>query len=275
MPVKRSLTPLVAACALLAACSADTQTLGSVGATSGEHAGPGGAGSGASGQDGTPQAGSGAMAGSPAQGGAAGGPAVPAGMGGASGGAGGAGTLLVEAIAAGSGHACALFESGQVKCWGSNSHGSLGIGDAANRGANHAQMGDNLPFLDLGTEQKASALAVGYRHACALLAAGQVKCWGSNGYGQLGLGEDSGRGKSPGEMGDNLPPVDLGAGLQVVSLAAGGDHTCALFSNQRLKCWGDNNYGELGQGDRQSRGNTPGSMGDHLPFVVFGKATSP
>ncbi len=170
---------------------------------------------------------------------------------------------------------CALLDSGQVKCWGTNQSGQLGLGDEKDRGVKPGEMGDNLPFVDLGTGAKVTSLTTSQNHSCALLDSGQVKCWGSNGYGQLGLGEDSGRGKSPGEMGDNLPPVDLGAGLQVVSLAAGGDHTCALFSNQRLKCWGDNNYGELGQGDRQSRGNTPGSMGDHLPFVVFGKATSP
>ena len=63
----------------------------------------------------------------------------------------------------------------------------------------------------------ARAVAVGSAHTCALLDDDKVKCWGRNDFGQLGLGDTANRGDDPGEMGDNLPAVDLGRGLRVIS----------------------------------------------------------
>ena len=58
-----------------------------------------------------------------------------------------------------------------------NKDGILGLGDTMNRGDTANQMGDALPFVSLGTGQRASAMATGGYHTCALLAAG-IKCWG-------------------------------------------------------------------------------------------------
>jgi alpha-tubulin suppressor-like RCC1 family protein len=85
-------------------------------------------------------------------------------------------------------------------------------------------MGDDLPVVDLGTGRTAKMISAGGEHTCALLDDDSVKCWGRNQYGQLGLGDTSNRGDGPGEMGDNLPVVDLGTyvgnygrGLRVIS----------------------------------------------------------
>lgn len=59
-------------------------------------------------------------------------------------------------------------------------------------------------------------------------------------------------------------PIDLGDGRTAVEVAAGGNHTCALLDNDDVKCWGDNDYGELGQGDTIARGIAPNQMGDNL-----------
>ncbi len=56
--------------------------------------------------------------------------------------------------------------------------------------------------------------------------------------GQLGLGDTTDRGDGPGEMGDNLPAVDLGTGRTATAIAAGGYHTCALLDDGTVKCWG-------------------------------------
>lgn len=177
---------------------------------------------------------------------------------------------LPSALAAGSAFSCVLFAGGKVKCWGSNFFGQLGLGNTANRGDGPGEMGDTLPYLDLGTGRTATAIATGRDHACALLDNGRVKCWGSNGNGQLGLGDLSNRGDGPAEMGDALPYVDLGAGRTATTVATGRFHTCAILDNGRVKCWGYGAFGQLGLGSTDTRGGGPGEMGDTLPFVDLG-----
>ena len=58
----------------------------------------------------------------------------------------------------------------------------------------------------------------------------------------------------PGEMGDSLPAVALGTGRTAVAITAGASHTCALLDNGTVKCWGDNDYGQLGLGDTDEPG---------------------
>jgi hypothetical protein len=95
----------------------------------------------------------------------------------------------VAAVAVGTSHSCAVMLSGAVKCWGYNVHGQLGDGTT---------VASQVPVDVVGLSSGVVALAVGDRHACALLATGAVKCWGDNSTGQLGnLG------------GGSLVPVDV------------------------------------------------------------------
>ncbi len=181
---------------------------------------------------------------------------------------------IATSISAGSGSTCALFNAGKVKCWGSNTNGALGLGDSLHRGDAPGEMGDNLPFVDLGTNVTATAISVGTTHACAILSGGAVKCWGFNIVGQLGLGDTNNRGDQPGEMGDNLPTVNLGTGKTAVAISAGNGMTCAILNDATLKCWGQNGTGGLGQGDTITRGDQPGEMGDNLPPVNLGAGKS-
>ncbi|MFM7271398.1 MAG: InlB B-repeat-containing protein, partial [Actinomycetes bacterium] len=165
--------------------------------------------------------------------------------------------------------ACALLDNGSVKCWGSNIAGQLGLGDTSYRGDDLAELGDDLPAVDLGSAHQAVQIATGANHSCALLDDGEVKCWGANG-GKLGIGDTANRGDDPGEMGDNLPPVDLGTGRSAVKIAVGGDNSCAILDDATLKCWGVNDSGQLGQGDTATRGDALGEMGDALPSIDVG-----
>ena len=76
-------------------------------------------------------------------------------------------------------------------------------------------MGDNLPTVDLGTGKTAKQIFAGNEHNCVLLNDDTVKCWGRGNNGKLGYGDSNDRGDGAGEMGDNLPVVDLGTGKTV------------------------------------------------------------
>lgn len=64
------------------------------------------------------------------------------------------------------------------QCWGDNDGGQLGLGDTLDRGDNEFEMGDDLAFVDLGEGVNATSIAVGSKHACAVVGDGDVKCWG-------------------------------------------------------------------------------------------------
>lgn len=170
-------------------------------------------------------------------------------------------------VATGWEHTCARLSGGIVKCWGRNSYGQLGIGDVWTRGYDPIHMGANLPALDLGKDKTAQAISAGSYHTCALLNDGSVKCWGHNYDGQLGLGDMDARGDGAEEMGDQLPSANLGTGDTSLLIRTGGGHTCAVLQSGRLKCWGSNNYGQLGLGAPGNRGDQADEMGDSLPTV--------
>ena len=182
----------------------------------------------------------------------------------------GTGRTATQVAAGLSAHTCALLDNGTVKCWGLNTFGQLGLGNMIDRGDQLGEMGDNLPPVDLGTGRTATQITLGLDHTCALLDNGTVKCWGRNYRGQLGQGHTLNRGDGPGEMGDNLPPVNLGTGRTATQITAGRDHTCALLDDGTVKCWGYNDFGQLGLGNRAYRGDGLGEMGDALPAVNLG-----
>jgi len=182
-------------------------------------------------------------------------------------------TSEITTLSTGTGaqHSCAVFSDGSLRCFGRNNAGQLGLGDLINRGTATAPIGVGYPAVDLGTGNKASAVAAGSAHTCALLESGGIKCFGSN-SGQLGYGDLTmrGDGSASGAMGDSLPAVALGAGKIAVAVDVGNYHSCALLSSNEVKCWGINDDGQLGYGDTALRGNQDGEMGDTLPALDLG-----
>lgn len=132
-------------------------------------------------------------------------------------------------------------------------------------------MGDNLPAVPLGSFE-ATLVASGSDFNCALAVGGDVKCWRRNTFGQLGLGDNETRGgkNHAYKTGDDLPTLDLGTGVTAEKIALANSHACAVLVDRKLKCWGENDDGQLGLGDTVTRGNTTGQMGDNLPFVHLG-----
>jgi alpha-tubulin suppressor-like RCC1 family protein len=138
-----------------------------------------------------------------------------------------AGTTHMTGFASGASHVCILVDGGAVRCFGSNGNGELGNDSTAT----------SASAVSVQGLSNVRALAAGSFHTCALLESGAVKCWGTNGSGQLG----------DGTLETRLVPVDVPIlGTNVVALAAGAAHTCALLGGGGVKCWGANDEGQLG-----------------------------
>jgi alpha-tubulin suppressor-like RCC1 family protein len=147
----------------------------------------------------------------------------------------------IVAIAVGDGHACALTKLRTVLCWGRG--GALGDGTKMTHRA-------PTPVVDLNG--RVAAIAAGGAHTCALMQGGPVKCWGLNANGELGDGTTVSR----------LTPVTVKRlGGRAVRIAAGALTTCAVLRSGTVKCWGQNDSGQLGDGTVTDR---------HLPVRVIG-----
>jgi alpha-tubulin suppressor-like RCC1 family protein len=120
-------------------------------------------------------------------------------------------------------------------------------------------MGDQLPFSNLGEGFSAASVTCGSETTCALSTAGKAKCWGSNNLGQLGIESDRAfLGSKPQDLGDNLPYVK--EQQNILEIRAGYEHICAILADKSIKCWGQNQLGELGLGNSIPHGRAKDSM---------------
>jgi len=169
---------------------------------------------------------------------------------------------------------CARSTEGEVKCWGRNVNGNLGLGDTNSRGYADGEMGDALPITNLGTQFVVDVLKCGWNHCCAMSLDGVLKCWGTASRGRLGYGDTNNRGDQSNEMGDYLLAVSLGAGFVVREFECAGYSTCAISTVGVLKCWGWVYGLGLALGDNNNHGDDSNEMGDYLPAVNYGSGFS-
>jgi alpha-tubulin suppressor-like RCC1 family protein len=150
-----------------------------------------------------------------------------------------AGVSSWKSVAAGYRHTCAIANTGTTYCWGENESGQLGDVIAPNTTPNYAATPVSGTFVEL---------SAGFSHTCAIDAAGVGYCWGSNADGKLGNG-----GASIQPM-----PTAVSGGKFFQHISAGEKLSCGITSGAGGQtanvafCWGDNSYGELGDGTNTS-----------------------
>ena len=137
-------------------------------------------------------------------------------------------------VVAGDRHGCVVTKAKTVQCWGMNDAGQLGI---------KPDMEAHKKPVTVPGVSGVERLAAGEASTCALLGDGSVRCWGSNGEGELGLGT-----RSPDER-----PARVGALSDVDQLCLASAHGCALTKQSKLLCWGSNAFGQLGDGTKERR----------------------
>jgi alpha-tubulin suppressor-like RCC1 family protein len=138
----------------------------------------------------------------------------------------------VRGIAAGDDFSLALMKNGTVKSWGYNRSGQLGNGTDTPR-SKPGSVSNLSNVRAIATDSSAA-------HALALLESGKVKSWGDDEEGQLGNGIDGSEDHKP------VAVVNL---TGVRAIATGGAHSMALLEGGKVKSWGDNYYGQLGNGN--------------------------
>jgi alpha-tubulin suppressor-like RCC1 family protein len=142
----------------------------------------------------------------------------------------------VKIIKAGDMHNCVILIGGGLQCWGANGYGKLG---------NQSNENSALPVHVFGLSSGVRGISAGMNHTCALVDDNTMKCWGSNGSGQLGLGSGANNNYSE-------PETVRWRLAGITGMATGWRHTCVKFSNGGLKCWGGNEFGQLGNGTTKS-----------------------
>lgn len=142
-------------------------------------------------------------------------------------------------------HNCMIAKSGQVRCWGDNGVAQLGDGTYTNR-TSPINLNDPTSYKYISSLN---------HHTCGITSSDKLKCWGHNYYGQIGDGSSKNNKSSP---------VEVDSSLKFKTVSAGVDHTCAVTTAGQMKCWGNNDLGQVGDGTTQTRS---------APIVIDSKTT--
>jgi alpha-tubulin suppressor-like RCC1 family protein len=159
---------------------------------------------------------------------------------------------------------CGLTRSATTLCWGDNSRGQLGNGETGDAGSDADQ---NAP-VEVSGGLEFTSIVAGQLHSCGLIDTGEAYCWGAYASGQLGGAHTE----------DQPVPAPAAAELTFEALALGGDtHTCGITTEGPTYCWGDNTFGELGNGAKSNAAQpepTQVAGGHEFATVALGRTHS-
>jgi len=151
-----------------------------------------------------------------------------------------------ETVSAGD-HTAAIKTDGSLWAWGKNTYGQLGDGTTID---------SNTPVQESTHASNWVTVSAGYDHTVAIKTDGSLWTWGDNSYGKLGLGDTT--------INSNTPVQESTHASNWVTVSARGSHTAAIKTDGSLWTWGQNTYGQLGNG-------TGGSHINHTPAKIWGK----
>lgn len=142
-------------------------------------------------------------------------------------------------ISAGRNHTCGITTEKKLRCFGYNSNGQIGLGSESATSESPTNIDTGTDYIFVSSSQNGS---------CAITSGNKLKCWGQNTDGRVGNGSDTGNVNSP-------TLIDSSESYKFVS--TGYSHTCAITTSNKLKCWGRNSSGELGQGSTGADETSP------------------
>jgi predicted outer membrane repeat protein len=161
-------------------------------------------------------------------------------------------------------HACAILDTGEMLCWGSNYLGEVNTQRGSEKYGPVTAGGTSSWKMDGSTDERSVVdVALGDYLTCALMKDGKLRCWGNNGYGQTGQGTVN---PSPYNY-ETSPSNNEATGIDgqtpastVVKMKNGKEHMCVLMGDGSLKCWGRGTYGQFCNEDLADQ---------HSPVTVF------
>ncbi len=173
------------------------------------------------------------------------------------------GGIIFATVSAGGSHTCGLTSAGVAYCWGSNYDGQLGTGTSIGPqpcgsytcSPTPVAVSGGLTFLLLST---------GNSFTCGVTTAHAAYCWGYNGNGELGVGTATGPEICVSNNHCSASPVAVSGGLSIATISAGFYNTCAVTTAGKGYCWGNNDYGQLGNGTTDT---------STIPVAVSGSLT--
>jgi alpha-tubulin suppressor-like RCC1 family protein len=165
-----------------------------------------------------------------------------------------AGGLTFASLTVGEAYTCGVTTGAAAYCWGDDDNGALGNDATGNLFPTPVAVLGGLTF---------TSLSAGGDNVCGVATGGAAYCWGDNVVGELGNGST---------IISSSKPVSVAGGLNFRSVSAGRDHACGVTTGGAAYCWGDNEYGELGNGPTADTLNdstvTLGTANSSTPVAV-------
>jgi alpha-tubulin suppressor-like RCC1 family protein len=152
----------------------------------------------------------------------------------------------LRAISCGGTSCCAIGADARLACWGDNLEGKLGQDDPFGSA-------DATELREVQAGTRFASVGVGQGHVCAILESGELRCWGRNVMGELGLGSvDPGQLRAPQRVGDASDWRSIGGSQH---------HTCGVRADGSLWCWGHNMFHELSAPELETTFPAPRRVG--------------